>query len=454
MLILTNGTIVTGDGDTVTHGGTVVVDGDRIVDVRAGSLAGGPGDQVIDLAGRLLVPGAINSHSHGVTTAPLYASAAPPLAFEQVLENLDRQLRGGTTTLQSVDGFNLPEEIEQSRRAHPMNIGAGTTHYPLAFEAARQADGSGLTPAHERMTVEQMLSWGATGVLEVGAGHTLAGGGQDYLYIPNAIEAETGVRLVPTQAAALKYAVLGRRVQVDAYDRERVEQTLREIGLEGKITPERARDVIHSTVLPSFAKALEGIREAARIAVAHNVPTMMHNSAPSEEAMYDAADIAGPLLICGHTNHTTFNAEESIASARNLKAKGAIIEISVLDAFGAKRSVQTPENMYGLLERNLVDIAATDYAGGYWDNLYFGMGHAVEDGVVSLPRAVAMCTREVTRAFPRLAPERGEIAPGMIADLAVCRGRLDRVDLVFISGKLVCEDGEVRRDGTSEPSEA
>ena len=446
MLFLTNGTVVTGDGETVLHGATVVVDAGRIVDVREGSISSGPEDEVIDLGGRLLVPGAINAHAHGVVPCPLFASGAPALPIEQVLENLDRHLRGGTTTVLSVDGFNLPGEIEESNRLHPMNIKGGTTHFPLAFEAAHEADGSGLTPDHESMTVEQMLELGAVAIAECGAGHTLAGGGQDYMYIPNAIEAETGVRLEPKQAAALKYAVLGRRVQVDAYDADRVSATLQDIGLAGRLTAERAREIIHQTVLPSFETALEGLREGARLAVRYQVPTMMHNSAPSETAIYDAADIAGSLLICGHTNHTTFTVEESVASARTLREKGAVIEISVLDAFGARRSVQDPEHIFALLAQDLVDIAATDYAGGYWDNLYFGMGHAVQAGVVSLPRAVAMCTRNVVQAFPQLAPERGEIAPGLIADLVVCDGQLQNVDLVFIDGRLVCENGVVYRD--------
>ena len=38
------------------------------------------------------------------------------------------------------------------------------------------------------------------------------------MYIPMAIERETGVRLTPHQAAEIKYAVLGRHVLVDAYD--------------------------------------------------------------------------------------------------------------------------------------------------------------------------------------------------------------------------------------------
>ena len=42
----------------------------------------------MDLGGRLLVPGAINSHAHGSVVCPLFASGAPSLTVERVLANL------------------------------------------------------------------------------------------------------------------------------------------------------------------------------------------------------------------------------------------------------------------------------------------------------------------------------------------------------------------------------
>jgi predicted amidohydrolase len=444
MLILKNATVVTGDGTTVIPSGTVVVDDGRIAEVRSQPLAG-TRDRVIDLGGRLLVPGAINAHAHGSVVCPLFASGAPSLTVERVLANLDYHLRGGTTTVLNLDGFNLPEEIDGSVGAHPINLRAATIHFPLSIQAAQQADGTGLSPAHAAMTVERMLERGAVAIGEVGGGHTLGGGGQDYMYIPMAVERETGARLTPHQAAEIKYAVLGRRVQVEAYDRARVEAALSAAGLAGRITPERAREIIHSCVLPSFDVALEGLREAGRLAAGHRVPTVVHTSAPSESAIDDAADAAGPFLVSGHTNHSTFTVEESLACARRLKAKGAWIEVSTLDAFGLKRLVTRPDNMYALLEDDLVDLVATDYAGGNWDNPYVGVAHAVAAGVIPLAKAVALVSRNVTRAYPALAPDRGEIAPGMAADLVVCRERLDRVDLVFVNGHLVCEGGTVRR---------
>jgi imidazolonepropionase-like amidohydrolase len=451
MLILKNATIITGDGSTVVPLGTVVVDSGRIVEVRERAVTGGPRDQVYDLTGCLVVPGAINVHAHGCVLCPLFASGAPPLSRDQVLANLDKHLLGGTTTVLSCDGFNTPEEVASIAGEHPVNIRFATIHFEPMFEVARRADGSGLTATHEGLTVEEMLNRGAVAIGEVGAGHTLAGGGTDYMYIPMAIERETGVRLEPRQARLLKFAVLGRRVQPEAYDRERVAEVLAEVGLAGRLTPERARDIVHQIVLPAFELALEGIREGARLAVRYGVPTLVHKSAPSEKAVYEAAELAGALLVAGHTNHNTFTVEESVACARTLRAKGAFIEVSTLDAFGARRLVPAPDHLYALLQNDLVDIVATDYAGGYWDNIYTGLARAIDEGIVTLPRAVALATKNVTKAFPKLAPDRGEIAPGKVADLVVCRGCLDQVDKVFIEGRLVCDDGKVLRDDGQRP---
>jgi alpha-D-ribose 1-methylphosphonate 5-triphosphate diphosphatase PhnM len=98
-----------------------------------------------------------------------------------------------------------------------------------------------------------------------------------------------------------------------------------------------------------------------------------------------------------------------------------------------------------LLANDLVDIVATDYAGGDWDNVYFSLGRAVADGVVGLPKAVALATRNVTLAYPTLAPERGEIRAGCVADIVVCREQLQNVERVYIGGRLVCERGAVRQ---------
>jgi len=64
MIFLSGGDVVL--PDRVLEAGTVVVDGDSIVDVVAGTREGGPGDRHVDVRHHLVVPGFIDVHVHGV----------------------------------------------------------------------------------------------------------------------------------------------------------------------------------------------------------------------------------------------------------------------------------------------------------------------------------------------------------------------------------------------------
>ena len=66
-IIITGGTVLTiNDADDVHFGGHVVLDGDRIAAVGEGAYQGpvGDGDQVIDAAGKIVMPGLIDLHYH------------------------------------------------------------------------------------------------------------------------------------------------------------------------------------------------------------------------------------------------------------------------------------------------------------------------------------------------------------------------------------------------------
>src|SRR6059058_2321171 len=52
--------------DGIRSPGTLVLEGERIVDVVAGTRPGGAGVQHVDLAGHVIVPGFIDVHVHGV----------------------------------------------------------------------------------------------------------------------------------------------------------------------------------------------------------------------------------------------------------------------------------------------------------------------------------------------------------------------------------------------------
>lgn len=444
MLIIKNGTVIPGDGTTVLEGATVYIEGNQIVDVQEGNPGRtDDGATVIDATGHVVIPGMINSHSHGVGFGPRFATATSTLSREQVLKNLDQHLCFGTTTVVDLDGFALPQEVHEADKAHPVNVFLATTHMPLNKDVARQADAEGLTPAHEAMTAEKAVGAGAVLFGEIGGGHTLGGGGQDYMYIPMAVKEATGVDLEPMQARKLKESVLSRHIREDAYRRENVETALEELGLSDKLSPEKARDLVQDCVLPSFQNALDGFDEAADYAERFGLPTLVHNSAPSSDKTHAIAERLGPLLIAGHTNHPTYAPEEAVASGRFLREQGTVVEVSVLDAFGANRLVSDPEHIYALLAADLVDVLGTDYAGGYWDGILLGIQHMVADGVVSLPKAIRLGSRNVASAVPGVGA-RGELVPGKIADVVIApEDEVANVSAVIVGGRLAYQDGKV-----------
>jgi N-acetylglucosamine-6-phosphate deacetylase len=60
--------------DRVVDGGSLIVDGDRIAEIRAGAVDSADGAAVHDLAGRTVVPGFIDVHVHGVEGCDTLAS--------------------------------------------------------------------------------------------------------------------------------------------------------------------------------------------------------------------------------------------------------------------------------------------------------------------------------------------------------------------------------------------
>src|SRR5262245_51992612 len=64
MIVLAGGDVVL--PDRILHGGAVFVDGDRISDIVDGNAAPLAGTDLIDLSGRMVVPGFIDVHVHGL----------------------------------------------------------------------------------------------------------------------------------------------------------------------------------------------------------------------------------------------------------------------------------------------------------------------------------------------------------------------------------------------------
>jgi imidazolonepropionase-like amidohydrolase len=449
--VLHGGVLVDGRGTDPRPGVDVVVQGDTVREIIPTRPAGTyeAVDEIVDAAGLLVIPGLINNHTHGTAYGPLFPSGHEGLPHEQVLANLDRHLLEGTTTVLCVDGFVTAEALARTDEAHPINVKLASCNTPACLRAATVADGGGLTEANRAFTARRAVGAGAVALGEIGAGHTLGGGGASYMYIPAEIRKRTGVTITPRQANALKTAVLGRHIAASAFDAGAVAEALAGAGLTGRLSVEQARELVSGIVLPAFDIALRGLAEAAEQARAAGVPVLVHNAAAS---MTQVAAIARTdvRLIAGHSNHSSFEAREAVEHAGRLRELGAIIDVSTLDTFGARRLTTGPELLFAMFAAGVVDTISTDYAGGHHDPILLAIDRATGAGVVSLPAAIAMASANVADAIPGVAPRRGRVVPGAIADLVVTDpAELHRVRAVMVGGEIVVRDG--RRAGAREP---
>jgi alpha-D-ribose 1-methylphosphonate 5-triphosphate diphosphatase PhnM len=132
-----------------------------------------------------------------------------------------------------------------------------------------------------------------------------------------------------------------------------------------------------------------------------------------------------------------------VASARWIRQHGGLVEIDTFDAWGRKELHATPEHLIALMQEDLVDIIATDYAAGHWDGMFEMVDAIARVGLAPLERAVALATGNVGRALPRVGADRGLLKPGRLADVVVSASR-SPADV-----RLVLVDGEVAlsRDG-------
>ena len=117
-LVITNGRILDGNGGVIDSG-TVVIRGGRIESVVAGNQSV-TGMQVIDAAGKTVMPGFVEGHRHVITGDPAtWLAERAPAQMQQFLD------AGFTTVLSAIDG----QPINEAKRA----IAGGTMTGPRLF---------------------------------------------------------------------------------------------------------------------------------------------------------------------------------------------------------------------------------------------------------------------------------------------------------------------------------
>ncbi len=428
--------LITGDGKTFLDKVNIVICGNKITYIGQEKPAGAAFTHILDGKDKLVLPGIINIHAHGIIPgAPLFSSASASLPGNQSEKNLITHISQGTTTILSLDGFARPGLVSQAKNICPVNIKTATTHHPKAYLAAKKIDASGLRDQREE-TVEEIIEHFSDIVIAIGeggSGATLGGGVQDYKFIPEMVKREAGVIIDEYQARRLKEAVLGKRIASDFYDPERVGNVLKEIGL-GNCPTEWALDKISETVLPSFGIALEALEEGANLAKKYKLPFIVHTAVPSMTKIEEISWL-GNLLIAGHCNHPSFEIKEGIELIKRLRKKGAIIDISTFDTLDSPEREKEINFFFAILEAGLADVISTDYGGGNHSPILKVLELAIDQKVVTLPEAISLVTRNPSRAIPRLAPGRGAIVRGAIADVVmVRRSKISQVEEIIIEG--------------------
>ena len=435
-LLIKESALITGDGKTFLDKVNIVICGNKIAYIGQEKPSGATFTHILDGKDKLVLPGIINIHAHGIIPgAPLFSSASAPLPENQAKKNLATHISQGTTTILNLDGFAHPGLASQTKNICPINIKTATTHHPRAYLAARKIDASGLKGQKEEKIEEivEHFSDIVVAIGEGGSGATLGGGVQDYKFIPEMVKREKGVVIDEYQARRLKEAVLGKRITSDFYDSKRVGNVLKEIGLTD-CSPEWALEKISETVLPPFDIALEALEEGANLTKKYKLPFIVHTSAASM-AKVEEISWLGNLLIAGHCNHPSFDIKEGVELIKRLRKKGVIIDISTFDTLDSPEREKELAFFFAILEAGLADVISTDYGGGNHSPILEVLELAIDQKVVTLLKAISLVTGNPSRAIPRLAPGRGVIVHGAIADLVmVHRSNIGQVEEIIIEG--------------------
>ena len=168
-MIIINGPVITHDpADPFVPDGAVVVHGDSIVAVgpAAEIRAAHPGEEMVDVGGRVIMPGLINTHTHAYSAyARGMAVHQPTRNFTEILENLwwrldrlltleDVELNAGATFIESIrngvttvfDHHSSPNAVSGSLQRMADVAGRIGIRTSLCYETSDR-DGAGVLAA-------------------------------------------------------------------------------------------------------------------------------------------------------------------------------------------------------------------------------------------------------------------------------------------------------------------
>ncbi|MFC1912023.1 hypothetical protein ACFLXG_02555 [Chloroflexota bacterium] len=428
-ILIFNANIITGDGETILENHSLAIEGeliDGIINVPYPNYD--IADRVLDAKGDFIIPGIINHHAHSVATGPTSAGEAElPLPKSRVQWELNQHLSEGSTTIVNLDGFATMDEVLETRALTTMLVQTMSTHTPLHLEYAKRLNRGGLKEKHW-ITAEDMIKQGALGIGEVG-------GLLDISYIPVEVQNKTGIYISLEEAIALWEAITA-----EPPDEKTASDLMMKRGI--SLAIEGVKELLDQSG-QRVKLAVEACDEAARVAGKLGVPLAMHNNPSTKTQILDyVKDLKGLLIAC-HSNYI-YKPQEAIEVSRVVKKSGGWVDVHTGDFFRARQFFRNHATTLALLDEGLVDLISTDYIGGYWDPILRVLEYAVVQNVIDMPQAIALATGNVTKVIPQIAPNRGQIVEGKIADLVVLnQKRFSEVRTVLIGGKVVVDGGRI-----------
>jgi hypothetical protein len=433
--LIYNANIITGDGKTVLENCSLATNGELIEGIiRAPYPSYDRSERVIDARGGFVIPGIINHHAHNVTTGPFSSGmAGPPLPKSRIMHVLNQQLLQGSTTIVNVDGLATMEEVAEARAMTLMLVQTMSVHLPLHIKSAKCLNLGGLKDAHCKVTVEDMIKQGALGFGEVAGAAEPAY--YDLHHIPGAIKEKTGIKITMDEATALRKAIFAQPP-----DEKTAKDLMTKRGLSAAM--DRLKELAEQ-YRQLKQLSMQACREAITVAGNLKVPIIIVNKLFEDSELLDFALHLKTLLIVSHCNWT-WKPQQALEVARAIKKAGGWVDLHTGDFFSARQMTHNHAATLALLDGGLADMISTDYCGGYWNPILQVLEYAIAQNVIDLPKAIALATGNVLKAVPNVAPNRGQIAEGKIADLLILSPEsISDIKAVIIGGKVVVKEGKV-----------